>query len=181
MKNKCNVNKDIRKRAKNIKLLLMDVDGVLTPGYMVVTNSGKETKVFDVQDGFGIMLWHKAGFKSAIITAGKASAIKCRADALNIDKVYQNAKDKLYFYNKLKTEFDVCDDQICFIGDDLVDIPVLRRVGFSCSVRNGHDDIQDYVHYICKARGGRGAVREVIDMILKIKGLWPEITRDYFK
>ena len=181
MNNKFNITKDIKNRAKKIKLLLMDVDGVLTPGYMVVTNSGKETKVFDVQDGFGIMLWHKAGFKSAIITAGKAPAIAYRAGVLNVNKVYQNAKDKLAYYNKLKTEFDMRDDQICFIGDDLIDIPVLRRVGFSCSVQNGHNDIQAYVHYRCKASGGRGAVREVIDMVLKIKGLWPEITRDYFK
>ena len=175
------INKDIRKRAKGIKLLLMDVDGVLTPGYMVVTNSGKQTKIFDVQDGFGIMLWHRAGLKSAIITTGKAPAIVYRADALNVDKVYQSAKDKLAYYNKLKIEFDMHDDQICFIGDDLVDIPVLRRAGFSCSVQNGHNDIQAYVHYRCKAQGGRGAVREVIDMILKIKGLWLEVTKDYFK
>ena len=175
------MTKDIKKRAKKIELLLMDVDGVLTPGYMVVMNSGKETKVFDVQDGFGITLWHKAGFKSAIITAGKSPAVTYRAKALKVGKVYQNAKDKLAYYNKLKTEFDVCDEQICFIGDDLIDIPILKRVGFSCSVQNGHNDIQAYVHYRCKALGGRGAVREVIDMILKIKGLWPDVTKDYFK
>ena len=181
MKNKTKLTKDIKRRAKNIKLLLMDVDGVLTPGYIMIADSGKETKVFDVQDGFGIMLWHKAGLKSAIITAGKASAIKYRADTLNIDKVYEDAKDKLAYYKIIKAEFGVSDSQICFIGDDLIDMPVLRRVGFSCSVQNGHDDIKDYVHYICRFQGGRGAVREVIDMILKIKGLWPGVTRDYFK
>jgi 3-deoxy-D-manno-octulosonate 8-phosphate phosphatase (KDO 8-P phosphatase) len=181
MKVKLDIDRDVRNRAKRIELLLMDVDGVLTPGYMVVTHSGEQTKVFDVQDGFGITLWHRAGLKSAIITTGKAPAVIHRAGDLNIDRVYQNAREKFIYYNKLKKEFGLDDDQICFMGDDLIDIPVLRRAGFSCSVRNGRKDIQAYVHYRCKAHGGRGAVREVIDMILKIKGLWPGLTRDYFK
>jgi 3-deoxy-D-manno-octulosonate 8-phosphate phosphatase (KDO 8-P phosphatase) len=175
-----NMAKDIKSRAKKIKLLLMDVDGVLTPGYMIVVDSGKQVKIFDVQDGFGIMLWHKAGLKSAIITAGKTPAIAHRAGMLNIDKVYQNAKNKLAFYDKLKREFDVRDDQVCFIGDDLIDIPVLKRAGFSCSVNNSHNAIQPYVHYRCKAKGGRGAVREVIDIILKSKKLWCKVTKDYY-
>jgi 3-deoxy-D-manno-octulosonate 8-phosphate phosphatase (KDO 8-P phosphatase) len=173
--------KKTKERAKNIRLLIMDVDGVLTPGYMVITDSGQETKVFDVQDGFGIMLWHKAGLKSAIITAGKASAITHRANCLKIDKVCQAAKDKLAIYEKLKKGFHLVDEQVCFIGDDLVDIPILRRAGLSCSVSNAHKDIQDYVHYRCKLPGGRGAVREVVDMILKVKGLWAGAVKDYLR
>jgi 3-deoxy-D-manno-octulosonate 8-phosphate phosphatase (KDO 8-P phosphatase) len=181
IKNKIKAKKDIKTRARKIRLLLMDVDGVLTPGYMVVADSGKQIKIFDVQDGFGIMLWHKAGLKSAIITAGKTPATAHRAGILNIDKVYQNAKDKLVAYNKLKKEFYVRDEEICFIGDDLIDMPVLKRAGFSCSVNNGHDAIQPYAHYRCKAKGGRGAVREVIDIILESKGLWDKVTKDYYK
>ena len=175
-----NAKQDVRRRVKEIKLLLMDVDGVLTPGSMIMSDSGQEVKMFDVHDGFGIMLWHKAGFKSAIITAGDSRAVARRSDILCIDRVFQNAKDKLVFYNKIKDEFGVRDDQICFIGDDLVDIPVLRRAGLSCSVSNAREDILAYTHYRCKAPGGRGAVREVVDMMLKIKGLWPDATGVYY-
>ncbi|MDD5504262.1 MAG: HAD-IIIA family hydrolase [Candidatus Omnitrophica bacterium] len=174
-----NTVQDIKCRAKKIKMLLMDVDGVLTPGSMIISDSGKEIKAFDVHDGFGIMLWHKAGLKSAIITAGDSKAVARRADTLNIDRVFQNAKDKLCFYDKIKNEFGLRDDQVCFIGDDLIDIPVLKRAGLSCAVSNAREDIHDYAHYRCRARGGRGAVREVIDMILKIKGLWPGVTGIY--
>jgi len=159
----------------------MDVDGVLTPGHIFISSSGKEVKVFDVQDGFGIMLWHRARLKSAIITAGKSLALIHRAECLKVDKVYQHAKDKLVAYNKLKKLFNISDDQICFIGDDLIDIPVLKRVGFPCAVANGHNDMKDYASYISKTPGGKGAVREIIDLILKAKGLWSEVTKDYVR
>lgn len=175
------MDKGIRKKAEKIKLLIMDVDGVLTPGYILVNSSGKELKIFDVQDGFGIMLWGKAGLKSAIITAGRAPAVKYRAECLKVDKVYQHARDKLVAYKRLKKFFSISDNQICFIGDDLIDIPVLKRVGLSCAVPNGHHDMKGYVSYICKRHGGRGAVREVIDLILKAKGLWLEVTKDYIR
>ena len=173
------MNTGIRKKLEKIKLLIMDVDGVLTPGYILISSTGKEIKVFDVQDGFGIMLWRKAGLKSAIITAGRAPAIKYRAECLRVDKVYQHARDKLVAYKRLKKLFNISDDQICFIGDDLIDIPVLKRVGFPCVVPNAHHDMKCYGYYICKASGGRGAVREVIDTILRAKGLWHEVTKDY--
>jgi len=168
-------------RAKGIKLLIMDVDGVLTAGSMIVMDSGKEIKVFDVHDGLGIMLWKKAGFKTAIITAGNSDAVTVRASVLKIDKVYQAVADKLIAYEDIKKIFDMTDSQICFIGDDLVDIPILRRAGLSCAVANAHKDILSSAHYRCKMSGGQGAAREVIDMILKTKGIWPKLTKDYFK
>jgi 3-deoxy-D-manno-octulosonate 8-phosphate phosphatase (KDO 8-P phosphatase) len=175
------MTKEIEIRAKKIELLLMDVDGVLTPGHMVIMDSGKEIKIFNVQDGFGIMLWHKAGLKSAIITAGKAPAISHRARALNVDAVYDNIKDKLGSYNQLKDKFNLSDDQICFIGDDLIDIPILKRAGLACVVENANIDTKRFAHYKCGFQGGRGAVREIIDMILKSKGLWHKVTRDYYR
>jgi 3-deoxy-D-manno-octulosonate 8-phosphate phosphatase (KDO 8-P phosphatase) len=181
MKKDLTISRHVQERAKDIKLLVMDVDGVLTPGYMFVTDSGNQAKIFDVQDGFGIMLWQKAGFYSAIITAGKSPAIEHRADSLKIDKVYQEAKDKGLVYEKLKKHFKVSDEQVCFIGDDLIDIPILKRAGLACSVQNAHKDIQPYVHYRCELAGGKGAVREIIDIILKAKDLWGDITKEYFK
>jgi len=171
----------IKKKAKNIELLIMDVDGVLTPGYMVYADSGEQVKLFNVQDGFGVMLWRKAGLKSAIVTAGNAGAVDKRAETLKIDKVYQGAMDKRIAYDILKKDFSLLDEQICFIGDDLIDLPILKRVGLACCVANGHKDIFHYADYITESTGGKGAVREVIDIILKSKGLWDKVTENYFK
>ncbi len=173
------IDKSIRKKLEKIKFLIMDVDGVLTPGYILINSSGEEIKVFDVHDGFGLTLWRKAGLKSAIITAGRTPALKHRADCLKVDKVYQHARDKLAAYDKLKSHFKINDNQVCFIGDDLIDVSVLKRVGFACAVPNGHHDMKGYVSYVCKMPGGKGAVREVIDLILKAKGLWHDVTKDY--
>lgn len=171
----------IKNKAKHIKLLIMDVDGVLTPGHIVIDELGREIKVFNVLDGFGLMLWRKAALKSAIITAGDSRALKKRADSLKIDCLYPKVMDKITAYEELKKRFKVTDRQICFIGDDLIDMPVLKKAGFACTVANGHKDIRAYVDYITKKQGGEGAVREIIDLILKNKGLWKGITRDYSK
>lgn len=171
----------LRKRARRIRVLIMDVDGVLTPGYIVLGDSGREIKFFDVQDGFGLSLWRRAGLKSAIITAGAGGAVKKRAGYLKIDSIYQGAKDKLSIYERIKDEFKVTDSQICFIGDDLIDLPILKKVGFACCVSNANTDIMPHVHYVSKRGGGRGAVREIIDLILKTQGLWCKVTRDYFQ
>lgn len=178
------MNKDnkaaIRSRAKRIRLLIMDVDGVLTPGYIAMSDSGSEIKFFDVLDGFGLVLWQRAGLKSAIITAGTTGAVNMRARYLKIDKIYQGVREKSRVYDEIKEELKVKDSEICFIGDDLIDLPILKRVGLACCVRNASEDIMPYVHYISRREGGRGAVREIIDLILKSKGLWKEVTRDYF-
>ncbi|MFH1868163.1 MAG: HAD hydrolase family protein [Candidatus Omnitrophota bacterium] len=170
----------LKKKAKNIELLIMDVDGVLTPGYIVLDESGAEMKFFDVHDGFGLALWKKAGLKTAIITAGNTKAVMKRAEYLKVDKVCQNASNKLKTYNILKEEFALGDEQICFIGDDLIDLPVLKKAGFSCCVSNAHKDALPFAHYVSRNKGGRGAVREIIDIILKAKGLWDKVTSDYF-
>ena len=158
----------------------MDVDGVLTPGYIIMGDSGREMKFFDVQDGFGLLLWRKAGLKSAIITAGTTTAVTKRADYLKIDCVYQGARDKLRIYEKVKETFKVSDSQVCFVGDDLIDLPILKKVGLACCVSNARREIIPYAHYVSNREGGRGAVREIIDLILKAQGRWDKVTRDYF-
>ncbi len=157
----------------------MDIDGVLTDGRIILSNFGDELKFFDVQDGFGLALWRKAGYKSAIITANKSSVVTRRARMLKIDKVYQKVYNKLTVYNKIKKIFKVTDEQICFIGDDLIDLPILKRTGFSCCVANAIEDIKPEVDYITKKEGGRGAVREIIDLILKTQNMWKEVTKTY--
>ncbi|MFC1807337.1 KdsC family phosphatase [Candidatus Omnitrophota bacterium] len=176
-----NISTQVKKIAKKIKLLIMDVDGVLTPGYIAVTDKGQELKIFDVHDGFGLMLWRREGFKSAIITAGDAAAVQKRADCLKIDCVYLKAMNKLIAYEDIKNKLNIGDEQICFIGDDLIDIPILRRVGFPCCVSNARKELLPFVKYVTKNSGGRGAIREIIEILLKGKGLWKNILDLYTK
>ncbi|UCH12655.1 MAG: HAD hydrolase family protein [Candidatus Omnitrophota bacterium] len=169
----------MEEKIKKIKVLIMDIDGVLTDGRIILSSFGDELKFFDVRDGFGLALWRKAGYKSAIITANESSTVTRRARMLKIDKVYQKAYNKLTVYNKIKKIFKVTDGQICFIGEDLIDLPILKRIGFSCCVANAIEDIKPEVDYVTKKEGGRGAVREIIDLILKTQNMWKEVTRTY--
>jgi 3-deoxy-D-manno-octulosonate 8-phosphate phosphatase (KDO 8-P phosphatase) len=169
----------IKNKAKRIKLLIMDVDGVMTPGYIAMAHSGEEIKFFDVHDGFGLMLFKSAGLKTAIITAGNTPALKIRASHLKIDKLCQSEYDKAFAYNKLKKYFRVDDSQVCFIGDDLIDLPLLKKVGFSCCVSNANCALIHKVDYVSEKEGGRGAIREIIEIILKSKGLWEKVTKKY--
>jgi 3-deoxy-D-manno-octulosonate 8-phosphate phosphatase (KDO 8-P phosphatase) len=171
----------IEKRAKKIKLLILDVDGVLTDGRIIYANSGDELKFFDVTDGMGLSLWSRAGLKSAILTAKESNIIPNRAKAMHIDKIYQNALRKLEVFEKILAEFGVSPEEVCFIGDDVVDIPVLKRVGFAVSVPNAVPEAKKEAHYITKREGGRGAVREIIDMILKAQGKWDEVMKRYYQ
>ena len=167
-------------RAKKIKLLILDVDGVLTDGRIVYDNYGQELKFFSVLDGFGLNLWHRAGFKTIIITAKKSKIVIKRAKEMKISKVYQNAFNKLDTYKKILKKFGVKNEEICYIGDDLIDLPILGRVGLAISVPNAVEEVINRAHYITKRYGGKGAVREAIDFILKSKGKWEAVTNRYF-
>ncbi len=171
----------IEEKAKKIKLLVMDVDGVLTDGHIVYANSGDELKFFDVTDGMGLALWARAGLKSAVLTAKKSRLISRRSKAMHIDRVYQSAFRKSEVFKKILADFNVSPVEVCFMGDDVVDIPVLKRVGFAVGMPNAVPEVKSEVHYITKREGGRGAVREVIDMILKIQGSWVEVTKRYYE
>lgn len=148
-------------------MIAFDVDGVLCSGDITYLDNGSEIKTFDVQDGMGVTLARMAGLKTAIITGRKSAAIERRVKELKIDGLYQGSFNKLAPYQELKTKFNLNDEDICYIGDDLLDLPVLNRVGFSVAVTNAREEVKANCDYITVARGGRGAVREVIDMILK--------------
>ncbi len=158
-----------------IKVLALDVDGVLSDGKIIVDNHGGEIKNFDVQDGFGMVLLRRAGFKIVIITARNSKPVDFRAKDLKIDKVYQDASPKIEYYKQMLKELEVCDEEVCFIGDYLPDLTVLRQVGFSVTVLNAVEEIKKEAHYITRKSGGNGAVREVIELILKTQGKWDEI------
>lgn len=159
-------------RVRKIKLLILDVDGVMTDGRIIYDNFGDEFKVFDVQDGYGLVIWSKAGFKSVIITAKKSKIVCRRAKTCNITKVFQDARDKGIVYQKVLKIFKLKDDEVCFIGDDFLDMPVMRRVGFAVAVPYSRKEIKSSAHYITAAHSGRGAVREVIELIMKAQGKW---------
>ncbi len=158
---------------RRIKLLLLDVDGVLTDG-RIIFSSRDELKFFDVQDGLGIVLLRRAGIDSIIITAKKSRAVSKRAKDMEIKEVYQNSRNKLKIYNKILRRYKIPSQEIAFIGDEIIDIPVLEKVGLSISVPNAVDEVKEKVDYITQKQGGRGAVREICDLILKTQGKWEE-------
>ena len=171
----------IEEKAKKIKLLVMDVDGVLTDGRIVYANSGDVLKFFDVSDGMGLALWSRAGLKSAILTARKSRIVSMRSRDTHINKVYQNASRKSEVFKRILIDFKFTPEEMCFIGDDVVDIPVLIKVGFAVCVPNAVQEVKNEAHYTTKREGGRGAVREVIDMILKTQGKWDEVMKRYYE
>lgn len=150
-----------------IKLILFDVDGVLTDGNITYTDKGVEIKDFNVQDGLGITMARLAGFKTGIISSRKSKAIDLRAKQLKIDVISQGNLRKLSEYNRLRESLNLTDEQVCYIGDDLLDLPVLRKAGFAVAVANAREEVKKECDYITTVSGGHGAVREVIDMILK--------------
>jgi 3-deoxy-D-manno-octulosonate 8-phosphate phosphatase (KDO 8-P phosphatase) len=164
---------DIQDRARKIKLLILDVDGVMTDGRIIYDNFGDEFKAFDVQDGYGLTLWWKAGLKSAIVTAKKSRIVSRRAKVCHITKVFMNAKDKGAVYGKLLKAFNLLDEEVCFVGDDLIDLPIMKRAGLAVAVPYSRPEIKELAHYITKAEGGRGAIREIVELILKAQDRWP--------
>jgi len=157
----------MKQKIRQIKLILFDVDGVLCSGDISYLDDGRELKTFDVQDGFGVTMARLAGLKTGILTGRRSKAIERRAAELKVDVLSQGNFNKLDPYQKIKKRFSLEDQEICYIGDDLLDLSILERVGFSVAVPNAREEVKAVCDYITVARGGRGAVREVVDLILK--------------
>jgi 3-deoxy-D-manno-octulosonate 8-phosphate phosphatase (KDO 8-P phosphatase) len=156
-------------RLNKIKLLLLDVDGVMTDGSIYYSNSGDEFKKFNIQDGYGISKLRRAGINTGIITGRISNLVARRAEELGIKEIYQNLENKLEAYESIKKKFNYSDADIAYIGDDEFDLAVLERVGFSAAPSDAVPAVKKQVHYVCKLGGGKGAVREVIEMILQNK------------
>jgi len=169
----------MEEKIKRIKALALDVDGVMTEGKIIVNSDGTDTKHFDVHDGYGLVVLKRAGFKTAIITARAAKPVEVRGQDLKIDRIYQDAYPKVGFYEQMLKDLNVAEEEVCFMGDDLPDLPILKRVGFAVAVANATDEIKKHADYITQKRGGRGAVREVIELILKTQGKWEAIIQSY--
>lgn len=171
----------MRERCRAIRLLLLDVDGVLSDGRIVYDDHGVETKAFDVKDGHGLKLLQRAGVRIGIITGRQSRLVEVRAAELGIDILHQGIKDKLEPYRMILAEYGLRDEEVAYVGDDVVDLPILRRVGLSAVVADAVEDIKPFVDYVCSKPGGRGAVREVCDLLLKESGAWSQVTARYFE
>jgi 3-deoxy-D-manno-octulosonate 8-phosphate phosphatase (KDO 8-P phosphatase) len=162
-----------------IKLLAMDVDGVLTDGTIVVNSDGTETKFFNVLDGHGIRLWQRVGLKVALLSGRASGPTKHRAEQLQIEHVFEDCHYKLPVFEEFLDRLGLTPENAAYIGDDLPDLPVIRYVGFGVAVANAVDEVKQYADYVTRRPGGRGAVREVIEHILKETGKWPELMERY--
>ena len=155
---------------KKIRLFATDVDGVLTDGGLYYSDSGEQTKKFNVWDGLGLVLLKHAGLVTAIITMDQAPLVNVRAAKLGITEIHQGVKDKLAVLQDLSSRHGIRLEEMAYVGDDIPDLPALQAVGFSAAPANGRDSVRKKVRYVCKAKGGEGAVREVADLILAAQG-----------
>jgi 3-deoxy-D-manno-octulosonate 8-phosphate phosphatase (KDO 8-P phosphatase) len=173
--------KELTEIAKRIKLLIFDVDGVLTDGSIMLDNTGNEYKSFHVRDGYGIKMLLHAGVRVAIVTGRKSEVVERRARELGVTEVYQNCHNKILIYKKLIKKYSLSNKEIAYMGDDIVDAPIMARAGFPITVADADKEIKKYALMTTKNRGGKGAAREVTDFIIKAKGLWKRIFDEYFK
>ncbi|WP_079710619.1 KdsC family phosphatase [Paraliobacillus ryukyuensis] len=163
----------------NIKLIIMDVDGVLTDGKLHLSSNGDELKSFHTQDGMGISLARYAGIKSAIITGRTSEAVNRRAKELKIDYVYQGIKDKTQILNEIIAFENVEKENICYIGDDINDLPILKQVGYAASPSNAVPLVLKNVDFVAERPGGEGAVRSIIDNILEQQAEYSNLIRNF--
>lgn len=170
---------ELLQRAAKVSLLVTDVDGVLTDGRIVYAEYGDELKFFDVQDGAGLVFWGRAGLKSAIISSRKSRLLQRRAKELGVDFLAQGQKLKLAAYEKILKRLRLSDEQVCAVADDLPELSMLKRVGLAVAVPNAVDEVKRVSHYVTTRSGGHGAVREVVEVILKAKGLWDQVLERY--
>ncbi len=171
----------LERRAARIKLLLMDCDGVLTDGRLWILDGNDEQKSFSVRDGLGLELWHRAGLKSGIISGRNSSAVERRASILGIEYVRQSSENKIKDFEQVVALAGVEESEVGFIGDDLNDIPLMARSELAVAVGDAAEETIAAAHYVTHARGGNGAVREVIELILKAQGKWADVTERYLK
>lgn len=169
----------LRRRAQKIKLLLLDVDGVLTDGGIFIDDRGVEIKRFDVRDGQGITLLRRGGIEVGFITGRSSQIMRRRARELGIRLLYQRAPQKLEIYSRIKRSTGFADAQIAYVGDDVMDTPIMRHAGLAITVKDSWSGVKPLAHYVTRCEGGHGAVREVCELLLKAQNLWDGVIEDY--
>ena len=171
--------KEVERRAALVKLLLLDCDGVLTDGRITLVEGGDEQKSFHTRDGHGLVLLHRAGLRSGIVSGRSSGVVASRAADLGVAYVRQGALDKLAAFEELIAEACVGPSEVAFVGDDVVDIPLMRRAVLAVAVADAGRDTRAAAHYVTRLSGGFGAVREVCELILKAQGRWDELMKKY--
>ena len=166
-------------RAEKIKLVLFDVDGVLTDGKLVLQADGSESKQFDIKDGTGIVLAQRAGLKVGFLSARVSPPTQPRAAQLGVTLVHQGVSSKLETYEHIVDALLLEDEQVAYMGDDIVDLPVLSRVGLAAAPADAAPDVRARVHWVSQAPGGCGAARELIELILRAQGAWESVLLEY--
>jgi 3-deoxy-D-manno-octulosonate 8-phosphate phosphatase (KDO 8-P phosphatase) len=166
-------------RARRLRLLLFDVDGVLTDGRLLVDSDGREAKLYHIRDGTGLVWARRAGLLTGILSARSSASTAARATQLGISIVRQGADDKLSAYLDILEEHRLTDEDVCYMGDDVLDLPVLRRVGLAAAPSDAVPDVTALVHWISQRRGGEGAAREIIEHVLRAQGRWDELMARY--
>ena len=170
----------IEDRCQGIELILSDVDGVLTDGGVLFDNHGVELKQFHIRDGMGIKLWQQAGFRFGILTARTSHIVNVRAAELGVETVLQGFEDKITAGKQLFAQLGLAPEQVCHIGDDLTDLSLVQYVGLGVAVADAAQEMRDAADYVTRLPGGRGAVRELIELLLRNKGRWNDLISDYF-
>ena len=173
------ISGDAIERAKKVKLIIFDVDGVLTNGKLYYGENGEIFKAFNCHDGFGITLAHKLGFKTAIITGRDSKCTTARGEYMKITVIKQGCMNKRSAYKEVKAELNVTDEEVAYVADDVIDLPVFVQVGFRAAVADAVDDVKERAHIITNNIGGEGAARDVIEFILKAQGKWSEVIKQY--
>lgn len=158
---------DIQNKASQVKLVIFDVDGVLTDGSLFLGDDGQEYKAFHSKDGHGMVMLQQSGIMIGIITGRTSEVVRKRMESLGIKHVFQGQKDKLPAYQQLKQELGLADEEIAYVGDDVVDLPVMTKVGLSIAVQDAHNTTKEHAHWITPSAGGRGAAREVCEMLMQ--------------
>jgi 3-deoxy-D-manno-octulosonate 8-phosphate phosphatase (KDO 8-P phosphatase) len=161
---------DILEKARGIELVIFDVDGVLTDGSLFLGDDGQEYKTFHSRDGHGMVMLMESGVKIAIITGRTSNVVRIRMESLGIEYLFQGHRDKLPPYEELKSELGVADERIAYVGDDVVDLPVMRRVGLAVAVQDAHPLVRQHAHWQTPHGGGRGAARDVCELIMEAQG-----------
>ena len=179
MLSRSKISPRIAEIASKVKLLILDVDGVLTDGGIILDGGAAELKVFHVRDGHGLVMLKRSGVKVAIISGRNSKVVDRRARELGITEVYQACHNKIVAYEKLLAKLAISDKDVAYIGDDVVDVPLFKRVGFPVAVADAVEEAKEAALCITNARGGRGAVREICDLILKANGKWSELLDEY--
>jgi len=170
---------DLRARCAAIDLLIVDVDGVLTDGGIIYSDDGAEVKQFHVRDGSGLKIWQFVGKRSALITGRRSKVVEVRAAELGIDPVIQGTPEKMPAYRDLLAKGGWRPEQVCFVGDDVPDLPILRNCGLAVAVADACPEVIADAHYVTRVPGGRGAVREAIELILRCQGHWQTIVERF--